>query len=631
MVNADAVQQGEALRMSLYQPREPRGGIIRFKLFRKDAPIPLSNIMPVLENLGLHIVNERPYELKLQQGQVLWIQDFDMQPAHGGQVDLDSVREIFEEAFRRTLEGDAENDGFNRLVIGAQMHWRQVAVLRAYCKYLLQTNIPFSAAYMADSVTRHPGMSRILVELFEARFDPAREQESVERQKQAQQQLEQLLKTIFRRDCASDPGLDDYIDDLVKARKRGRDAQVEAAKRLFERGLQFVTSLDEDRILYAFYEVINATLRSSYFQSDAAGEARDYISFKIDSGALPELPRPRPFREIWVYSPHFEGVHLRGGMIARGGLRWSDRREDFRTEVLGLMKAQNVKNTMIVPVGAKGGFVVKNPPQEGGRDAVFAEGVKCYTKFINALLDITDNLDKDKVVPPNNVVRLDGDDPYLVVAADKGTATFSDTANAVAAEHGHWLGDAFASGGSVGYDHKAMGITARGAWEAVKRHFREMGLDTQKEPFTVVGIGDMGGDVFGNGMLLSRHIRLKAAFNHMHIFLDPEPDEKTSFAERRRLFRKAGSTWMDYRPELISRRRRGVVARRQDRARQPGGTRLAWHRRERNRTEPADQGPAQGGSRPAVERRHWHLRQGEQRDPRRRRRPGQQCTAGQRQ
>lgn len=553
VVNADAVRQGEALRMSLYQPREPRGGIIRFKLFRKDAPIPLSDIMPVLENLGLHIVNERPYELRLAQGQALWIQDFDMQPALGGQIELESVREIFEESFRRTLQGDAENDGFNRLVIGSQMHWRQVAVLRAYCKYLLQTNIPFSATYMADSVTRHPGMSRVLVELFEARFDPAREKESDERRKQAQQQLEQLLKTIFRRDCASDPGLDEYIEDLVKARKRGRDAQVEAAKRLFERGLQFVTSLDEDRILYAFYEVINATLRSSYYQSDEAGEARDYISFKIDSGALPELPRPRPFREIWVYSPHFEGVHLRGGMIARGGLRWSDRREDFRTEVLGLMKAQNVKNTMIVPVGAKGGFVVKNPPQDGGRDAVFAEGVRCYTKFINALLDITDNLDKDGVVPPENVVRLDGDDPYLVVAADKGTATFSDTANAVAAAHGHWLGDAFASGGSVGYDHKAMGITARGAWEAVKRHFREMGLDTQKEPFTVVGIGDMGGDVFGNGMLLSRHIRLKAAFNHMHIFLDPDPEQKASFAERRRLFRKAGSTWMDYKPELISR------------------------------------------------------------------------------
>ena len=315
--------------------------------------------------------------------------------------------------------------------------------------------------------------------------------------------------------------------------------QVEAARKLFERGLQFVANLDEDRILHAFYEVMNATLRTSFYQFTEDGSPREYIAFKIDSGALPELPRPRPFREIWVYSPRFEGVHLRGGMIARGGLRWSDRREDFRTEVLGLMKAQNVKNTMIVPVGAKGGFVVKQPPRVGGREAVFAEGVRCYTQFINGLLDITDNLHKDTVVPPRDVVRRDGDDPYLVVAADKGTATFSDTANAVAAEHGHWLGDAFASGGSRGYDHKGMGITARGAWEAVKHHFRAMGHDIQKQPFTVVGIGDMAGDVFGNGMLLSRRIRLKAAFNHMHIFLDPNPDEKASYA---RLLDDQGAT-----------------------------------------------------------------------------------------
>ena len=547
-----SVDRGEALRMSLYRPRKPREGIIRFKLFRKNAPIPLSDVLPILENLGLHIVSERPYELRLPEAESLWIQDFDMKPAHGGDVDLDVVRELFEEAFRRTLEGDAENDCLNRLVISAQMHWRQVAVLRAYSKYLLQTNMPFSPDYMADAVTRHPGMSRVLVELFEARFDPARGKESAARRDQAQKGLERLLKAIFENDCAADPGLADFIDDLVKARKASRADQAEAAQRVFERGLQFVASLDEDRVLYAFNEVINATLRTSYFQQDAEGEPREYTSFKIDSRALPELPRPRPFREIWVYSPRFEGVHLRGGMIARGGLRWSDRREDFRTEVLGLMKAQNVKNTMIVPVGAKGGFVVKNPPKEGGRDAIFAEGVRCYTNFINGLLDITDNLDKDAVVPPEDVVRTDGDDPYLVVAADKGTATFSDTANGVAAEHGHWLGDAFASGGSVGYDHKAMGITARGAWEAVKHHFREMGVDTQREPFTVVGIGDMSGDVFGNGMLLSRHIRLKAAFNHMHIFLDPNPDEKVSFAERRRLFRKSRSTWMDYRKELIS-------------------------------------------------------------------------------
>ncbi|MBT8057617.1 MAG: NAD-glutamate dehydrogenase [Xanthomonadales bacterium] len=553
VANVSAVAGGEALRMSLYRPREPRGGIIRFKLFRAGRPVPLYDVLPVLENLGLHLVNERPYELKLSKDQSVWIQDFDMQPAQGGEIESEVVRERFQDAFRRTLEGEAENDGFNRLVLNSQMSWRQVAVLRAYAKFLQQANIPFSATYMADSMTRHPGLSRILVELFEALFDPGRDDESQGDRKRARQDLESLLRPIFENECQSDPALGDYLDEFIRARTGRRAGQTEAARNLFERGLQFVASLDEDRILFAFYEVIDATLRTSYFQRSEEGEPREYIAFKIESAALPELPRPRPFREIWVYSPRFEGVHLRGGMIARGGLRWSDRREDFRTEVLGLMKAQNVKNTMIVPVGAKGGFVVKQPPKVGGREAFFEEGVYCYTKFINALLDITDNLDKEIVLPPDAVVRRDGDDPYLVVAADKGTATFSDTANAVAAKHGHWLGDAFASGGSVGYDHKAMGITARGAWEAVKRHFREMGVNTQKEAFTVVGIGDMSGDVFGNGMLLSRHIRLKAAFNHVHIFLDPNPDEKTSYAERRRLFRKPRSSWMDYDRGLISR------------------------------------------------------------------------------
>ena len=560
VVNAAAVDAGEQLRISLYRPRTRRGGIVRFKLFRKDRPLPLSHVLPILENLGLHIVNERPYELRLGDAESLWIQDFDMAPERGGEVDLDAVRGLVEEAFRRVLAGECDNDGFNRLVIGSHMDWRQVKTLRAYCKYLQQANIPFSATYMADSVSRHPGMSRILVELFEAKFDPARDGESKARRERAQKGLRELLTAIFADDCASDPVLGEYLQELIAARTGSREQQVAAARKAFRRGLQFVTSLDEDRILHAFYEVIEATLRTSFYQRDADGAPRDYIAFKIDSRALPELPRPRPYREIWVYSARFEGVHLRGGAIARGGLRWSDRKEDFRTEVLGLMKAQNVKNTMIVPVGAKGGFVVKQPPAEGGREAFLAEGVSCYKKFINGLLDITDNLDEDKVVPPRDVVRLDGDDPYLVVAADKGTATFSDIANGVAAEHGHWLGDAFASGGSVGYDHKGMGITARGAWEAVKRHFREMGKEIQKQPFTVVGIGDMSGDVFGNGMLLSKHTRLLAAFNHLHIFLDPEPDEAASWKERRRLFRTAGSTWMDYDPKLIS-KGGGVFAR----------------------------------------------------------------------
>ena len=550
--NAAMVDEGELLRMSLYRPRISRGGIIRFKVFRKDEPIPLSNVLPMLENLGLHIVNERPYELQLPDEQRLWIQDFDMVPAVKRQLNLDIIRDLFEEAFKKTLEGESDSDGFNWLVIASQMHWRQVMVLRAYCKYLLQTGIPFSSNYMAETMARHPAIARLLIELFEAAFDPSRDTESKFRKKQCRKQMARRFQTLMEDELSRDRVLQDYIDELVEARIRDRKMQVATIKRVFKRALESVTSLDEDRILYAFYEVIGATLRTSYFQQDSNGGHKDYISFKLDSQALPELPQPRPYREIWVYSPRFEGIHLRGGKIARGGLRWSDRREDFRTEVLGLMKAQNVKNTMIVPVGAKGGFVVKSQLEQKDRDAILTEGINCYSSFINGLLDITDNLDKDIVLPPEAVVRHDEDDPYLVVAADKGTAAFSDTANGIAAEHEFWLGDAFASGGSVGYDHKGMGITARGAWEGVKRHFREMGMDIQREPFSVVGIGDMGGDVFGNGMLLSRHIRLQAAFNHQHIFLDPDPDEKSSYRERRRLFRKTRSSWVDYKPELIS-------------------------------------------------------------------------------
>jgi glutamate dehydrogenase len=550
--NAAAVDGGEPLRMSLYRPRKRRGGIIRFKLFRKDAPIPLSHVLPMLEDLGLHIVNERPYELRLPDEEHLWIQDFDMIPAVRRELDLDRIRDGFTEAFDRILRGATDSDGFNRLIIASQMHWRQVKVLRAYCKYLLQTGIPFSASYMSETLSRHPAIASLLVELFEAMFDPDREIANKRRAEQASRQLERRFEALVDGALAQDRVFTDYLADLVAARGADRAAQVKAIRRAFRRALESVSSLDEDRILFAFQEVIGVTLRTNYYQPRPDGSPRDYISFKIDSQALPELPLPRPYREIWVYSPRFEGIHLRGGKIARGGLRWSDRREDFRTEVLGLMKAQNVKNTMIVPVGAKGGFVLKRPPEEGGRDAYQAEGIACYTSFINGLLDITDNLDKDDIVPPTRVVRFDDDDPYLVVAADKGTATFSDTANAIAAEHGFWLGDAFASGGSAGYDHKGMGITAKGAWEGVKRHFRELGRNIQREPFTVVGIGDMSGDVFGNGMLLSRHIRLQAAFNHQHIFLDPDPDEKTSYAERRRLFRRARSSWTDYKGELIS-------------------------------------------------------------------------------
>ena len=551
--NAAAVDGGEDLRMSLYRPRKSHSGIIRFKLFRKSDPIPLSDVLPMLENLGLHIVSERPYELHMPDDSSLWIQDFDMDTAVGRELNLEIIRDLFQEAFERALRGDTDSDAFNRLVIASQMHWRQVKMLRAYCKYLLQTGSPFSLNYMAETLAKHPSIARLLVEFFEASFDPARNDESAYRKELCSRKLGKRFDTLLGEDGRGDQVYLEYIHDVVTAREQDRETQLAAISRAFKRALEAVSSLDEDRILHAYFEVIRATLRTNYFQVDGNGGLKEYISFKLDSQAVPDLPLPRPYREIWVFSPRFEGIHLRGGKIARGGLRWSDRREDFRTEVLGLMKAQNVKNTMIVPVGAKGGFVVKRPPDQGGRDAFLREGITCYTQFISALLDITDNLDDKKVIPPKELVRRDEDDPYLVVAADKGTATFSDTANGIADEHGFWLGDAFASGGSVGYDHKGMGITARGAWEGVKRHFREVGHDIQREPFTVVGIGDMSGDVFGNGMLLSRHTRLRAAFNHLHIFLDPDPDEKASLKERRRLFRKARSGWLDYNKDLISR------------------------------------------------------------------------------
>jgi len=550
--NAAAVDLGEPMRMSLYKPRKPRGGLIRFKLFRKGGPIPLSQVLPMFEDLGLNVVSERPYELHLPGDEQLWIQDFDMIPAVRRDLDLDIIRDRFQEAFEHALSGMTDSDAFNRLIIASQMTWRQVKVLRAYCKYLLQTGVPFSANYMAETLARHLVAARLLIELFEAMFDPGRDSESPHRAEQAQLTLQRCFQSLIEAPLAQDAVFLEYIDDLVAARSTDRDSSVKAIRRAFRRALESVSSLDEDRILFAFYRVIGSTLRTNYYQTGEGGEPKDYVSFKLDSQSVPDLPLPRPFREIWVYSPRFEGIHLRAGRIARGGLRWSDRREDFRTEVLGLMKAQNVKNTIIVPVGAKGGFVLKRPLEDAGRDALLAEGIACYKRFINGLLDITDNLDSDSVLPPADVVRYDDDDPYLVVAADKGTATFSDTANGVAGEHGFWLGDAFASGGSVGYDHKGMGVTAKGAWEGVKRHFREIGRNIQEEPFTVVGIGDMSGDVFGNGMLLSKQIRLQAAFNHQHIFLDPDPDPAVSYRERLRLFRMPRSAWTDYDRKKIS-------------------------------------------------------------------------------
>ncbi len=551
VVNISTLRDLDDLQMSLYKPRQRGRGIVRFKLFKHGDPIPLSDVLPMLENLGMRIVSERPYELRLGEGHRVWIQDFDMRPPEGDQIRLDLIRQNFQEAFEQTWRRHCENDGFNRLILRAHLNWRQVVLLRACCKYLLQTGIPYSQAYMEKTLAAWPLVARLLVEYFETRFDPERANWAKNRSSSAARRLESQCRALY--EDYADEVLKELLDELLhNIEEKPSDDNALPVRKTILRAIDSVSSADQDRILRGFYDLVRSMLRTNFYQDDMRGERHEYLSFKLDSALVPDLPRPRPFREIWVYSPRVEGIHLRGGMVARGGLRWSDRREDFRTEVLGLMRAQSVKNTMIVPVGAKGGFVVKQPPEGDDRDALMAEVVYCYRSFIHGLLDITDNLDGESVIPPRRVICHDDPDPYLVVAADKGTATFSDIANAISAEHGFWMDDAFASGGSNGYDHKKMGITAKGAWESVKRHFRELGTNIQAEPFSVVGIGDMAGDVFGNGMLLSPHICLKAAFNHMHIFLDPDPDPETSFAERKRLFELPRSTWSDYDTSLIS-------------------------------------------------------------------------------
>lgn len=538
----DALTGPQDLRLSL----QAVGEGLHLKLYRQLDDIPLSDALPMMENMGLRVISERPYRLSVDNAPV-YVQDFEVESTAGA-IDAVRVDAAFGETFARVWQGDAENDGFNRLVLAAGLHWRQVAMLRGYCKYLLQTGVPFSQAYVEGTFTRYPLLARLLVELFEARFDPATGHESKDDIAAGQADLKAHLDVL----AAGDEATLKVLRTVVDARKGNRDSQMQAARDALLKLMDRVSSLDEDRILRSFMGVIDATLRTSYYQTDAAGQHGHVISFKFDSALVPDLPKPRPYREIFVYGPRVEGTHLRFGAVARGGLRWSDRREDFRTEVLGLVKAQMVKNTVIVPVGAKGGFYAKTPPVNGDRDAVFANGVACYKLFIQGLLDITDNIVNNKIVPPVDVVRHDLDDPYLVVAADKGTATFSDIANGLAVAHGFWMGDAFASGGSVGYDHKGMGITARGAWESVKRHFRALGHDSQSQDFTAVGVGDMSGDVFGNGMLLSRHIRLLAAFDHRHIFLDPNPDAARSFIERERMFALPRSSWEDYDSALIS-------------------------------------------------------------------------------
>ena len=506
-----SLNNDKPLVMSFYQPLAQGDQQLHCKLYHADTPLPLSDVLPILENLGLRVLGEFPYKLRRNDGREFWIHDFAFTYAEGLDVDIQQLNDTLQDAFIHIVRGNAENDAFNRLVLTAAMPWRDVALLRAYARYLKQIRLGFDLSYIAATLINHPDIAKELVRLFRTRFYLARKL-TAEDLEDKQQKLEQAILAA----------------------------------------LDNVAVLNEDRILRRYLDLIKATLRTNFFQADASGAAKSYFSFKLSPRLIPEIPRPVPKFEIFVYSPRVEGVHLRFGDVARGGLRWSDREEDFRTEVLGLVKAQQVKNAVIVPMGAKGGFVPRKMPVGGSRDEVLAEGIACYRIFISGLLDITDNLKDGEVLPPQNVVRHDADDPYLVVAADKGTATFSDIANGIAAEYGFWLGDAFASGGSAGYDHKGMGITAKGGWVSVQRHFRERGIDVQKDNVTVIGIGDMAGDVFGNGLLLSESLQLVAAFNHLHIFIDPNPDAAKSFAERKRLFELPRSSWADYDSKLIS-------------------------------------------------------------------------------
>ncbi len=497
------------LGMIFYRPQEMKKGSkqVRLKLFSLDEPLHLSDVLPMLENFGLRIVGERPYELILEGGHSAWVLDFQMLHTGDNDFDINKVQNTFQNAFAQVWGNELEDDGFNKLLLATNLSGRKITILRAYAKYMRQIGSTFNQTYIEETMGRYPEIANLIIDLFTQKFDPTI--------KFAQKKLDTIQKDIIER-------------------------------------LDQVANLDDDRIIRRYLDMVLATIRTNFYQPHEDGSDKSYMSFKVRPEMIPEVPLPLPKFEVFVYSPRVEGVHLRGGKVARGGLRWSDRREDFRTEVLGLVKAQQVKNTVIVPVGAKGGFVCKQMPTTGGREAFFTEGQECYKIFIRALLDITDNIVDGELVPPKSVVRHDDDDPYLVVAADKGTATFSDIANGISEEYNFWMGDAFASGGSVGYDHKKMGITARGGWESVKRHFREMGIDCQTTDFTCIAVGDMAGDVFGNGMLLSKHTCLQVAFNHMHIFIDPTPDAAKSWVERDRLFNLPRSSWDDYDSTLIS-------------------------------------------------------------------------------
>jgi glutamate dehydrogenase len=508
----EAMAADQAVAVRAYRTPSDNALQFRFKFYRRDIPAPLAEVLPIVDNMGLKALAEAGFAVSRPDEPAVWIHDFEIEDPRGADLVFADVKQAFEDAVAAVWEGRTENDGFNRLVMELGVPWRDVALIRALARFRQQTGLDPSQRVQEEALSAHPGVARLILDLFRVKFDPA---------------VRASLET--RRERAAE-----VMEKITEA-------------------LQLVESLDDDRVLRRLALLVGAIQRTNLHQPAADGRPKPYISFKVASGELADLPAPKPFREIFVWAVNVEGVHLRFGPVARGGLRWSDRRDDFRTEVLGLVKAQQVKNAVIVPVGSKGGFYPKPSAKALTPDQVRAEGVAAYKTFLAGLLDLTDNLGPDGgVIRPPGVIAHDGDDPYLVVAADKGTATFSDTANAVAEAYGFWLGDAFASGGSAGYDHKAMGVTARGAWEAVKRHFRELGKDIQSEPFTVVGCGDMSGDVFGNGMLLSKAIRLVAAFDHRHIFLDPDPDPAASWAERKRLFDLPRSSWDDYDRGLIS-------------------------------------------------------------------------------
>jgi glutamate dehydrogenase len=513
-------EAGQPIRVRAYRTVTDTALQFRFKLYRCGEPAHLADVLPILESMGLKAIAEAGFPIAREGKPPVWVHDFELEDPRGANLVFAEVKEAFEAAVVAVWTGQTENDGFNRLVLELSIPWRDAALVRALARFRQQSGLDPSQRVQEQALSNHPAVARLILDLFRIRFDPAINASVADRRRQG----------------------DAVMAEIVEA-------------------LQAVESLDDDRVLRRLALLVQAIQRTNFYQPGPDGRPKPYISFKVASGELADLPAPKPFREIFVWSTAVEGVHLRFGPVARGGLRWSDRRDDFRTEVLGLVKAQQVKNAVIVPVGSKGGFYPKQLPKGGAPDAVRAEAIRAYKTFLFGLLDITDNLTPDgKVQHPAAVIAHDGDDPYLVVAADKGTATFSDIANGVAESYGFWLGDAFASGGSAGYDHKVMGITARGAWEAVKRHFRELGKDIQSEPFTVVGCGDMSGDVFGNGMLLSRQTRLLAAFDHRHIFLDPNPDPATSYAERERMFALPRSSWDDYDKKKIS-KGGGVFAR----------------------------------------------------------------------